>query len=261
MKKRSDLLLLLPSLSGFTAFYIVPFIYSLYYAFTENAFSHRFVGFDNFKTLITNEYFRLAVWNTFRFTIFAVPLCMVFSFTIAMLIAYFTAKSGLIHSAFFLPIVLPSAVIAGIWNVYFSEAVPFTSLLVLFLWKYSGLNITLILTALLTIPHEQYEAASLDGASTWRKIWSVTVPNIIPTLFFTLIITIVNSLKIFRESYLLYGYYPDESVYMLQNYLNNHFTKLNYQNIGSAAVLFAVVVYSIVAILFTLEKKWSNSIW
>ena len=79
--------------------------------------------------------------------------------------------------------------------------------------------------------------------------------------FFTLILTVVNSLKIFRESYLLYGYYPDEGVYMLQNYLNNHFAKLNYQNIGAAAVLFAVVVYSIVAILFALEKKWSDSIW
>ncbi len=261
MKKRSDLLLLLPSLCGFTAFYIVPFLYSLYYAFTENAFSDKFVGFGNFKMLLENEYFRLAAWNTFRFSVLAVPICMLFSFTVAMLIAHFAAKSGLIRSAFFLPVVLPSAVIAGIWNAYFSDVVPFTSLLTLFLWKYSGLNITLILTAFLTIPHEQYEAASLDGASAWQKTWSVTLPNILPSLFFTLILTVVNSLKIFRESYLLYGYYPDESVYMLQNYLNNHFSKLNYQNIGAAAVLFAVVVYSIVAVLFTLEKKWSDSIW
>ena len=261
MKKRSDLLLLLPSLCGFTAFYIVPFLYSLYYAFTENAFSDKFVGLANFKMLLENEYFRLAAWNTFRFSILAVPVCMLFSFTVAMLIAHFAAKSGLIRSAFFLPIVLPSAVIAGIWNAYFADAVPFASLLALFLWKYSGLNITLILTALLTIPHEQYESASLDGAGTWQKTWSVTLPNILPSLFFTLILTVVNSLKIFRESYLLYGYYPDEDVYMLQNYLNNHFAKLNYQNIGAAAVLFAVVVYSIVAVLFALEKKWSDSIW
>ena len=261
MKKRSDLLLLLPSLCGFTTFYIVPFLYSLYYAFTENAFSDKFVGLGNFKMLLENEYFRLAAWNTFRFSVLAVPVCMLFSFTVAMLIARFAAKSGILRSAFFLPIVLPSAVIAGIWNAYFAEAVPFASLLALFLWKYSGLNITLILTALLTIPHEQYEAASLDGAGAWQKTWSVTLPNILPSLFFTLILTIVNSLKIFRESYLLYGYYPDESVYMLQNYLNNHFAKLNYQNIGAAAVLFAVVVYSIVAVLFALEKKWSDSIW
>lgn len=261
MKKRSDLLLLLPSLCGFTAFFVIPFFVSLYYAFTESAFSDRFTGFDNFRMLLSNEFFRLAAWNTFRFSLLAVPLCMVFSFTAAMLIARFAAGSGLLRSAFFLPVVLPSAVIAGIWNAYCSDAAPFASLLILFLWKYSGLNITLILTALLTIPHEQYEAASLDGAGAWQKTWSVTLPNLLPTLFFTLILTVVNSLKIFRESYLLYGYYPDERVYMLQNYLNNHFSKLNYQNIGGAAVLFAVVVYSIVAILFVLEKKWSDSIW
>lgn len=261
MKKRSDLLLLLPSLCGFTAFFVVPFFVSLYYAFTESAFSDRFVGLDNFRMLLTNEYFRLAAWNTFRFSVLSVPLCMAFSFMIAMLIARFAAKSGLLRSAFFLPVVLPSAVIAGIWNAYCSNAAPFASLLILFLWKYSGLNITLILTALLTIPQEQYEAAALDGAGVWRKMRAVTLPNLLPTLFFALILTLVNSLKIFRESYLLYGYYPDESVYMLQNYLNNHFGKLNYQNIGTAAVLFAVVVYSIVAVLFVREKKWSNSIW
>lgn len=261
MKKRSDLLLLLPSLCGFCAFCVVPFLYSLYYAFTESAFSDRFVGFDNFKMLLKNEYFRLASWNTFRFSILAVPLCMTFSFTTAMLIARFASKSGLLRSAFFLPVVLPSAVIAGIWNVSCSDTAPFASLLILFLWKYSGLNVTLILTALLTIPQEQYEAASLDGAGAWQKTWAVTLPNLLPTLFFSLILTIVNSLKIFRESYLLYGYYPDESVYMLQNYLYNHFGKLNYQNIGTAAVLFAVAVYSIVAVLFAWEKKWSDSIW
>ena len=54
MKKRSDLLLLLPSLCGFTVFYIVPFLYSLYYAFTENAFSDKFVGLANFKMLLEN---------------------------------------------------------------------------------------------------------------------------------------------------------------------------------------------------------------
>lgn len=261
MKKRSDLFLLLPSLCGFTVFYIIPFFYSLYYAFTENAFSDNFVGFANFEMLLANEYFRIAAWNTLRFSVLAVPLCMALSFTIAILIALMASKSSMLSSAFFLPIVLPSAVIAGIWNAYFSNATPFASLLVMYLWKYSGLNITLILTALLNISSEQYEAASLDGASTFQKTWSVTLPNILPSLFFTLILSIVNSLKIYRESYLLYGHYPDENIYMLQNYLNNHFSKLNYQNIGAAAVLFAVVVYSIVTVLFLLEKKWSDSIW
>ena len=91
--------------------------------------------------------------------------------------------------------------------------------------------------------------------------YMIIVPNIAPTLFFTFILSIVNSFKIFRESYLLYGGYPDESVYMLQNYLNNHFMKLNYQNISTAAIFFAVVVYTVVAVVFAFEKKWSDSVW
>ena len=94
-----------------------------------------------------------------------------------------------------------------------------------------------------------------------RQTWHITLPNIAPTLFFTFVLSIVNSLKIFRESFLLYTNYPDESVYMLQNYLNNHFQKLNYQNISTAAIFFAVIVYTVVAVVFVAEKKWSEQIW
>jgi multiple sugar transport system permease protein len=80
-------------------------------------------------------------------------------------------------------------------------------------------------------------------------------------LFFTFILSMVNSLKIYRESYLLWGSYPDKSVYMLQNYLNNHFAKLNYQNISTAAILFFIAIYSIVAFVFMLEKRLSEQIW
>ena len=89
----------------------------------------------------------------------------------------------------------------------------------------------------------------------------IMLPLLKPYILVGIVLAFLGVFRIFRESYLLYGYYPDESVYMLQNYLNNHFAKLNYQNIGAAAVLFAVVVYSIVAVLFALEKKWSDSIW
>ena len=64
-----------------------------------------------------------------------------------------------------------------------------------------------------------------------------------------------------RADVLLYGGYPDESVYMLQNFLNNHFVKLNYQYISTAAIVFAVIVYTAAAIIFIAEKKWSDAIW
>lgn len=261
MKKRTDIFLLLPSLVGTAVFFILPFIGVFYYAFTENAFSGRFSGFDNFVALFSNEYFRLAMKNTMLFTAISVPLTVLLSLIFALLLSKYAIRLPGVRSAFFLPVVLPSAAIILLWNAYFVEIPPFSSLLAIFLWKYSGLNIMLILTALFGINKEMLDAARIDGAGQFRIMWNVILPNIVPTLFFVFILSIVNSFEIFRESYLLYGAYPDESVYMLQNYLNNHFEKLNYQNIGTAAVFFALIVYGIVAVIYNVEKKWSRSIW
>ena len=73
MKKRTDILLLMPSLAGFAVFFIIPFVYTFYYAFTENAFTGKFAGFVNFVALFGNRYFRLAMKNTLRFTALSVP--------------------------------------------------------------------------------------------------------------------------------------------------------------------------------------------
>ncbi len=261
MKKKSDLLLLLPSLAGFLTFFIVLFVYSFYYAFTENAFTKKFVWFDNFKQLFENEYFKLAMKNTGKFTLLAVPLTMAISLILALLLVRFAARLPFVKSALFLPVILPSATIVMLWNAYISTFTPFDSLLLIFLWKYGGLNVMLMLTALSGMDKSMIEAARIDGANVFQQTVRVTLPNIAPTLFFTFILSVVNSLKVFRESYLLYGNYPDETVYMLQNFLNNHFAKLNYQYISTAAIFFAVIVYTVVAVVFVSEKKWSESIW
>ena len=261
MKKKSDILFLLPSLAGFLTFFIVPFVYSFYYAFTENAFTKKFVWFDNFRHLFENEYFRLAMKNTGKFTLLAVPLTMAISLILALALVRFATRLPFVKSALFLPVILPSATIVMLWNAYISDFAPFHSLLLIFLWKYGGLNVMLMLTALSGMDKSMLEAARIDGANVFRQTVHITLPNIAPTLFFTFILSVVNSLKVFRESYLLYGNYPDESVYMLQNFLNNHFAKLNYQYISTAAIFFAVIVYTVVAVVFVAEKKWSESIW
>ena len=85
----------------------------------------------------------------------------------------------------------------------------------------------------------------------------MTLPNIVPALLFSLILSVANSFRIYRESYLLYGQYPDDSVYMLQNFLNNQFMRLNYQTISAAAIIFGGILYVLIAIILILEKKWS----
>ena len=255
---------LLPSFAGFMIFYIIPFFASFYYAFVDSAFSKRFAGFSNIFALFENPYFCRAMKNTFLFTVISVPAVMILSVTAAILLLRFTRRFSFLRNAFFLPVLLPSAAIAAVWNTYLpqiSQEQPFWSLLVIFLWKYSGLNMMLIFTALTGVDGDMLDASRIDGAGAWRQLILITLPNIMPTLFFVLILSFVNSVKIFRESYLLYGNHPDERVYMLQNYLGNQFDKLNYQNIASAAIFFALLVYAVVAVLYSCERRWSASVW
>lgn len=253
--------LLLPSVLGFLIFFLLPFFGSIYYAFTENAFTKQFVGFENFKEILKNEYFLLAIKNTIIFTAVSVPSVMVISICIALLCARYFSESSVIKGAFFQPFLLPSAVIVTLADKYLSFMPPFSALLIIFLWKYSGLCIMIVITALSGMNMQSLEAAKIDGAGVIKQTVFITLPSIKPTLFFALIISIVNSLKIYRESYLLYGSHPDRSVYMLQNFFANHFEKLNYQKISTAAIIFSLVLYIIVAYLYRRERKESEEIW
>lgn len=260
--KRKHIIYLFPSLLGFLIFYIVPFFSIFYYACIDNVFSGEFVGLRNFSEVLRNRYFLLAVKNTGLFMLIGIPFMMFISIVTALLLARrakpFSGKSSVLQSLYFLPVVFPSIVLALFWDSVFpalAKLSPFLSLLVLYVWKYAGLNIMLILTALTAVDREILDAAAIDGAGFIRRTVFVTLPCISPVLFFTLILSVVSAFKIYRESYLLYGNYPDDSVYLLQNYLNNHFLKLDYQNIAAAALLFASVIYIIVLFWFKSEQK------
>ena len=249
MSKKTDRLFLLPAALGLLLFWVIPFFASLGYAFIDNNFSRRFVGLQNLGAVLENSYFRLAMKNT------------MLSVIIAFLIAKYAVRWNFLRGSLFLPVLLPSATVVMFHHAYFAGMPPFSSLLAMFLWKYLGLNVMLILTAVVAVPRELSDAAQIDGAGAIKTHLLVILPYITPSLFFTLILSFVNSMKIYRESFLLYGNYPDESVYMLQNYLDNHFGKLNYPTISSAAILFAVVIYVIVGVVYLLEKRWEDRIW
>lgn len=260
MKKKQDILLLIPSVLGILIFFVIPFFEVFLYAVTENRFTKKFVGIQNFIYVLQNAYFQLAFKNTFVFTITAGLITLLFSLIVAFLLAHLSGKSKRLQKVFYLPFFLPSVTIVTLWQAYCNTYTPFTSLIFIFIWKYSGLNIMLILTALTALDKDMIDASKIDGAGGIRSVLSVILPNITPTLLLTGILTFVNSFKIYRESYLLWGAYPDESVYMLQNYLDNHFAKMNYQYISAAAIIFIVCIYVIIAGLYTVERKWSDEI-
>jgi len=277
--KRRGVWLIVPGLAGFLFFYMIPFVYSFYYAVIDNAFNLKFVGISNFIEVVQNKYYILALKNTFEFTVTGVPLLIALSFILAVLVSSQTKKLQFIRAAFVIPILIPSAAVIMIWQVLFGENGFLTGhiagvisgfmeegaiklpIYLFFIWKNTGFNMILFIAGLLSIPAEIYEASQIDGAGTIKRHIYITLPLLMPATFFILVISTVNSLKIFKEIFLLYGAYPNESIYVVQHYMNNHFNKLNYQNLTTGAIIFALIVYIIVLIGYRVENRINREVW
>ena len=130
-----------------------------------------------------------------------------------------------------------------------------TPVILLFMWKNLGFCMIIFLAALQAIPESLYEYATLEGASFLRQTFTITLPMIVPSAFLVFILCWINAFRIFKEVYFIGGAYPEESLYTLQNYMNNMYGKLNYQNVTTAAYSFAVIVFALFGLLFFLQQR------
>ena len=95
----------------------------------------------------------------------------------------------------------------------------------------------------------------MDGAGAWQCFWRVTLPGLLPTLFMTAVLSLLNTFKVFREAYLVGGAYPHDSIYLLQHLFNNWFLDLDVGRLCAAAVLIAAVL---LAAILLLQKLWGG---
>ncbi len=269
-------LFLLASLLGMLAFYVVPFVFSLYYAMIDNMGSKEFVWFRNFAETLTNPLFRQAAMNTLKFVGLSVPLGMAISLFLAICLQKMKKGRAIATLALLLPLVVPSGTIVHFWDAVFGQngavwgmliraGLPHAAvvenqwtlgiLVVVFLWKNISYNIVLFWSGLNWIPKTYYEQLALEGAGAWKQFTNVTWIYLSPTTFVVLLMSIVNSFKVFKEIYMLYGAYPDSDMYMLQHYMNNQFLSLNMQKLASAAYILFLVIGIVLLVLFYAQKK------
>ena len=264
MKKRKPVkynnkckLCLLPSLIGTAIFFVIPYIRVLYYSLIDNQFRRNFVGFDNYIKTLNNEYFLLALKNSLLLIVICVPVLLALALIISLVLSFGIKAVRRTRAAFVLPMVIPTASIVIIWRSVFSGDETVLPIYLLFIWKNIGVCIILLTAAFTGIDENIFEAAKLDGAGTFTLHRKITVPMIMPTLMFTSLLSIVNSFKIFKESYLYFGTnYPPEHSYTLQYYMNNNFLKLDYQSLATSAVLTSVVVFLIVLAGLALQRRY-----
>lgn len=266
-------LLCAPGMLGFFLFYLFPFLKTFRYAFINNVFQKQFVGFDNFKRVWENQYFRLALGNTIVFSALGVTLLLILSILLSIGLVGVAKKFSVINNAFLLPMLLPTAGVVAAWRVFFDNDVYFEltkggnsfiialPIYLMYLWKNTGMNVILLTAALTQIPSQVLEAAELEGARGFKRFRHITFPLILPTLFFVIILSFVNSMKIFKESFLFYGTsYPPDEVYTIQFYMNNHFQKINYESLACASLTVAVLLGVLIYIMYHFQNKATKDV-
>jgi multiple sugar transport system permease protein len=214
-----------PWLFGLVVFTAGPMIATLVLSFTDYSIispTHG-VGWDNYKQLFDDPKVATGLRNTFIYTVMMVPAHIVFSLLLAMLLARVGRASGVFRTIFYLPTMTPKVAVGILYFFLFNgtyglinKALGFVgitgpfwqtdpswvkpSLVLMHLWSV-GASIVILLAALLGVPQQLYEAASMDGAGWWRRFRDVTVPMISPALFFILIINTIAGLQTFDEVY------------------------------------------------------------
>ncbi|MBA2936697.1 sugar ABC transporter permease [Paenibacillus sp. CGMCC 1.16610] len=268
---------LAPSGIGFALFYLIPFAMGLYNSFMDGTIDGRFVGLDNYRALLASDSFRKAAFNTFYFSVVSVPLMLVLSLSLALLLNQNIYFRNWLRMAYVLPLVVPVASILLVWQIlldwngslnawlssYGIARVDWmktddarTVIIVVYIWKNIGYNVILFLAGLQQIPKDYYETAQIEGAGRLRQFGSITMVYLTSTMFFVVIMSIINSFKVFRETYLIASDYPHDSIYMLQHYMNNMFTSLDIQKLTASAILMAGCILLIVIGMFILERRY-----
>ncbi len=253
------ILCLVPSLTGLLLFYILPYIRVLYYSLINNQFKKDFVGLKNYIDALQNEYLRLAFKNSIQLIVVCVPILMILAILVSLGFTFLLKRLKMARVAFILPMLIPTASVVLFFRNVFGSVENELPLYLLFIWKNIGICIILLTAALTTIEEDIYEAALLDGAGGFSLHLRITLPLILPTISFSTLMAIVNSFKIFRESYLYYGgNYPPDYGYTLQYYMNNNFLKFDYQALASSSILTSLLVAGIVILFLLWERRYQR---
>jgi multiple sugar transport system permease protein len=285
---RDGWLFLLPYLVLFTVFVIVPTIFGLWISLHDYDYTlpdKPFVGLDNYTGLLGGDSaFAEPFWNGMRataiFTVASVPLLLVLPLVVALAMNLKFRGRNFFRAMYFAPYVLGVAVVAVLWrylldtniglvNSYldglgFSGVTPWltqlpwawVSLVGVTLWWTLGFNTVIYLAALQDISPELYEAARMDGATAWQRFANVTLPGLRPVLLFITSVTIIASVNMFGQSYLMTQGGPGQdtrtAIYQIAE---TGLTSFNSGAASAMSLIFTVFLAAVSILVFYLFRE------
>jgi multiple sugar transport system permease protein len=281
---RGGIWFVLPFMLVYAAFVLWPLLYGLGMSFFDTSLvrdESRFVGLDNYALLFSDP----EVWRTLGVTIFftigsTVPLVLV-ALVMALLVQTGVRGQWFWRFAYFAPFLLPVATVALIWEWLFSgdfglfngiltgmglpavgwlteQSIGLWSVVILTLWWTVGFNFLLYLAALQSIPAQLYEAAEIDGAGGWRRLFSITLPLLNRTTGLVIVLQVLASLKLFDQAYILYdasGGPGGSATPILQYVYETGFTDYRLGYASAISYMFFVLIILIALVQARLSRR------
>ena len=249
-----------PHVFFFIIFFMTPAIYGIYAAFTKwDLFSEPvFTGLENFKTLLfdaENTYYkqlRNGLWNTIKFVIFCVPFCIIVPLSLALALNARPKGNKVFQALYYLPSLMSFSTVTLTWRYVFNTQYgvankflginanffmpPYTwiMLVIVTVWWCTGSTMVIYQSALASVPQDQYEAASVDGAGTIQKFFNVTLPNMTYPLMYTLVTSVVAQFNIYGQPDILVGFSNAEANSVLLQYIYENSVKKQVAGMSSA---------------------------
>ena len=274
---------IMPMLIGFVVITIAPIIATFYFSMTNKNLMARkmnFVGLENYIELFRDKTFHSTIKQTVEFALLQMPSNLILSMSLALLLKEKFRGCGFFRTAVFTPVVISIVVWGVLWKYIFKTdnglindilkmigikgpqwlnnlklSIPIVAFVTLV--KGVGMNMILFIGALLDVPKDYTEAAALDGANKWKQFLHITLPTIAPTIFLVMILTTINSLKVFGQINVMTGGGPGTSSYVMVYYIYQ--TAFKYYRFGYASAVSVVLFLMIVALTllqWSLRKKW-----
>jgi len=275
-------LFILPQYIGLICFVLIPAIVCFVLCFTswDLIGEINFTGFNNFKSIFTDERIGKSLINTLIFVLGIIPLTTVVSLCLALLTNREIKGLGFYKATYFLPMATSSVAIVLVWYWMFAPDLGIINfvlgmlgikgpgwlfdnvwariaIVLMSTWQGLGYYYLIFLAGLKSIPKEYYEAADIDGASTVQKFFKITLPMLSTTTFFIIITMTIGALNLFQEPMVLTQGGPEYSTYTIVMYIYD--LAFKFFRMGEAAVV-SVVLFILVVLVtfiqFCLSGKW-----
>ncbi|MCD9020889.1 sugar ABC transporter permease [Cohnella sp. NL03-T5] len=284
-RRMAAFVFLLPALLGLIAFQLLPMVSSIFISFSDWDLLSKwtqihFIGWDNYAEVFNNEKSYTSIKNVFIFLVGYMPIITMLGIFFAVVLNRNIRGIKFYRAAVFVPVITSWVAVSIVWRWllngqsgminYLLSLVgiqgpiwlqddhwAMVAIIAVTIWKDIGFVSIILLAGLQDISEDYYEAANLDGASAWNKLWRITIPLLSPTLFFIITISLINSFQVFDQVLIMTNGGPAGATSTIVEQVYRNAFQFNKMGFAAAQswVLF-VIIFSVTMVMQWLQRRW-----